>query len=54
VVWQSSQLLQIALTSPGLLSGELLRLRNRVHLYAVTRVKMNCSADAFHPACRLN
>jgi len=36
---QMLHLLQTAPTSPGLLSGELLRLRNRVHLYEMNRVK---------------
>jgi hypothetical protein len=36
---QMLHLLQTAPTSPGLLNGELLRLRNRVHLYEMNRVK---------------
>ena len=34
-------LVQTAPTSPSLLSGELLRLRNRVHLYEIERVMRN-------------
>jgi hypothetical protein len=36
---QMLHFLQTAPTSPGLLNGELLRLRNRVHLYEMHRVK---------------
>jgi len=38
---QMLQLVQMAPTSPALLTGELLRLRNRVHMYEMNRVRRN-------------